>query len=186
MLKQPQKESIASNITDTSKFSVSVIGPQKTRREVINSLNEDNIQFVRYGDTQTLIVPTDQYFYFDSPKINDLCYKGLNKITELLTFYPRSAIYVAGFTDDIGSRDHKRTLSQARAEAIMTFLWAHGIAAQRMHPEGYADKHDVGDNKFIRGSAYNRRVEIQWLKSPSAAPKKVAFVGKTKFSSKTK
>ena len=53
-------------------------------------------------------------------------------------------------------------LSQARAETMLTFLWANDIHAQRLRAEGYADQHDVGDNHLIHGSAYNRRIEIQW------------------------
>ncbi len=145
---------------------------------IIKNLEKQNIQFIKYGDTQTLVVPTDQYFYFDNGRINDLAYPGLNNIVRLLKFYPQTPIYVAGFTDDVGSRKHKNKLSQARAEAMVTFLWANGIESARLHPEGYGAKHPVGDNQWIRGSAYNRRLEIQWMTAPSKH--RLAFLSKTK------
>ena len=156
------------------------IGMHKnSKKAIIKELNQQDIEFVQYGDTLTLIVPTDKYFEFNSPRLNELCYPGLINIIRLLKFYPCSPVYVAAFTDDIGSRRHKKKLSQAQAEAMLTFLWANKISAQRLHAEGYGDKHAIGDNQFIRGSAYNRRLEIQWLNA-SSPQQPVAYVGKTK------
>lgn len=133
-----------------------------TKHALLNEIQHQDIQYIKYGDTITLLVPTDRYFQFNSPLLNDICYPGLNNIVKLLKYSPQSPVYVAGFTDDVGSRHHKRMLSQARAETMLTFLWANDIHAQRLRAEGYADQHDVGDNHLIHGSAYNRRIEIQW------------------------
>ncbi|KTD23262.1 C-OmpA-like family protein CmpA [Legionella londiniensis] len=152
---------------------------KNSKKAIIHELKQQDIEFVQYGDTLTLIVPTDKYFEFNSPRLNDICYPGLINIIRLLKFYPCTPIYVAGFTDDIGSRRHKKMLSQAQAETMLTFLWANNIDAHRLHAEGYADKYAIGDNKLIRGSAYNRRIEIQWLNA--AAPQKpLSFMGVTK------
>ncbi|WP_058535789.1 C-OmpA-like family protein CmpA [Legionella saoudiensis] len=133
------------------------------RHRIIRNLNKCDIQFVQYGDTMTLIIPTDKYFMFESPRLNEIRYVGLNHIIDLLRLYPDNPIYVAGFTDNVGTEYRKDRLSQAQAETMMTFLWANGIQATRLHPEGYGDKNSVGDNAFIHGSAFNRRIEIQWF-----------------------
>ena len=140
---------------------------------VIKDLQKNDIEFVQYGDTNVLIVPTDHYFQFNSPKLNDICYQGLNNIIKLLQFYPSSTIYVAAFTDNVGSREHKKRLSQGQAETMLTFLWAHNIAAKRLKAEGYGDQFAVGDNHIIHGSAFNRRIEIQWV-NETAAPREPA------------
>lgn len=156
----------------------SAIGLSKTTKNaLIADLLKYDIQFEQYGDTMTLIVPTDRYFVFNSPHLSDLCYDGLNDIVKLLKHYPCSQIYIASFTDDVGSRYHKKMLSQARAESMLTFLWANNISAQRLQADGYGDKHDVGDNQLIHGSAHNRRLEIQWANAPAVAPA-VAYSGK--------
>ena len=134
-----------------------------SKPSLVKELRKQNIQFVEYGDTMTLIVPTDKYFMFQSPRLTELCYPGLNNIVRLLKLYPQSPVYVAGFTDNVGSRFHKRMLSQAQAETILTFLWAKGIQAYRLKAEGYGDKNPVSENKLIHGSAQNRRIEIQWF-----------------------
>ena len=145
-----------------------LISAYKNRKAaLIKRLSHEDIEFIRYGDTITLIVPTDHYYLFESPRLNDICYPGLNDIVKLIQNYPCTPIYVAVFTDEVGTRHHKNMLSQAQAETMITFLWASGIPAQRLHAEGYGSQHAVGDNHWIHGSAFNRRIEIQWLDAPS-------------------
>lgn len=134
-----------------------------SQKALVRDLTRYDIQYIAYGDTHELVIPTDRYFEFDSHRLNDQCYVGLMDIIQLLKYYPCSIFYVAGFTDDVGSRHHKNKLSQSRADAMTTFLWSYGIRAQALHSEGYGDKFPVGDNHITHGSAYNRRVEIQWV-----------------------
>lgn len=153
---------------------------KNSKPALIRALQQQDIEFIKYGDTKTLIMPTDKYYIFDTPKLNPICFEGLVNIIKLLKSYPCSTVYVAGFTDDVGSRYHKKMLSQARAETMLTFLWANGIRAQLLHAEGYGDKHAVGDNHLIRGSAYNRRIEIQWFKCTTQAEEPTPYIGATK------
>ena len=141
----------------------SIVGVYRVNKHgIVSELQKQDIQFVEYGDTLTLVVPTDHYFQFNSSRLNELCFAGLNNIVKLLKFYPCSRIYVAAFTDNVGSKHHKRMLSQAQAETMIGFLWAHNIPAKLLKAEGFADKNTIGDNQWIHGSAYNRRLEIQW------------------------
>lgn len=136
---------------------------RETKPSLIKQLKRQSIQFVEYGDTMTLIVPTDKYFMFMSPRLNELCYPGLENIIKLLKLYPKSPIYVAGFTDNVGSRKNKKLLSQAQAETMLSYLWSKGIQSARLKAEGYGDKNGIADNNVIHGSADNRRIEIQWF-----------------------
>ena len=136
---------------------------KETKPAIVKQLKKESIQFVEYGDTMVLVIPTDKYFMFMSPRLNELCYPGLMNVIKLLKLYPQSPIYVAGFTDNVGSRRHKKLISQAQAETMMTYLWANGIRSIQLKAEGYGDKNTIGDNKIVHGSAYNRRIEIQWF-----------------------
>jgi len=134
-----------------------------SKKHLIKELQKQDIQYVQYGDTMTLIIPTDKYFMINSPRLNELLYPGLTNVVRLLRLYPKNPIYVAGFTDNVGSARHKKLMSQAQAETILSYLWANGIAAERLKAEGYGDKNDISDNNIIHGSAQNRRIEIQWF-----------------------
>lgn len=138
-----------------------------TGARLMTELSLRQIQAVEYGDRITLIVPTDRYFVFNTPQLNEICYPGLATIVRLVKTYPGTAVYVAGFTDSIGSPHNKKMLSQAQAEAMVTFLWANGIPAHVLTAEGYADQYSVADNRLVHGSAQNRRLEIQWVKHPA-------------------
>lgn len=136
---------------------------QTSSRKLLMRLEKSDIQLVQYGDTTTLIIPTDKYYRFNTAHFNELCYEGLNTMLLFLKTQPCGKIYVAAFTDNIGSKEHKKKLSQAQAETMLTFLWASGIPAEQLQSEGFADKNTIGDNQIIHGSAYNRRIEIQWV-----------------------
>ena len=152
--------------------SMTALTMSETNREaVLRDLNKDNIQFVQYGDKCTLLVPTDRFYIFNSPDFNNICYKGLNDIIRLISFYPKSKFYVAGFTDEIGDPYKNVKLSKARAETMLTFLWAHNIPAEFLQAQGFGDRFSIGDNFLIRGSAYNRRIEIQWYAAKPEKPK---------------
>jgi outer membrane protein OmpA-like peptidoglycan-associated protein len=141
---------------------------QASQPYIIKQLQKQSIQFLQYGDTVTLVVPTDKYFLINSARLNELCYPGLNNIVRLLTFYPKVPIYVVGFTDNVGSTCHKIRMSKARAETMMSFLWANGIQSHRLKTIGYGEYHNIADNAFIHSSAYNRRIEIQWVVGTTA------------------
>lgn len=147
---------------------------------LIKKLADEDIQFVVYGDTNTLIIPTDRYYEFNSTQFNELCYVGLNHILSLLKLYPCSIIYVAAFTDNIGSKHHKERLTQGRADRMLTFLWANGYKQSQLKAEGYGDKHPVSNNAIIHGSAQNRRIELQWYNNTSCKLPQKAIVSMTK------
>lgn len=149
-----------------------------SKKPFLDELNAHQIEYITYGDTITLVVPTDLYFVFNSARLNQLCYPGLACLVKLVKTFPNCPIYVAGFTDSVGSRKHKKKLSQARAEAMVTFLWAYGVSSRRLHAEGYGDSYPVSNNKLIHGSAQNRRLEIQLFTSCPFA--EIPFIGYVK------
>jgi len=171
---------------DMRPFGPSAIFPTSMRAALIKKLNREGIQFVKYGDQNTLVIPTDRFYIFNSPHLNDICYPGLNDSVALIKTHHYGKIYVAGFTDNVGTEEQKDKLSTARAETMLTFLWANNIPAEKLLAEGYGKEHSIGDNHYIHSSAYNRRIEIQWSSETSQqtcsrkATKKVAASRMTK------
>lgn len=147
-----------------------------SKSHLIKQLQKQDIVFIEYGDTISLIVPVDKYFVFNSARLNEVCYPGLNNIVRLIKRYPPNPVYIAGFTDNVGSTYNKNMMSQAQAETMLSFLWANGIHSARLKAEGYGEKFAVSDNALIHGSAQNRRIEIQWFTGLIAqAPSPVFF-----------
>lgn len=154
------------------------IGKYKDSKDyLIKELQRQRVQYIEYGDLITIILPTDKYFFFNSAHFKQPCFSVLDHIIKLIQLNPECPIYVAGFTDSVGSRAHKNKLSQARAEAVVAFLWANQLSAFRLNPEGYGDKNDVADNTLIHGSAHNRRIEIQFMKKCPPHPEIPSYQG---------
>jgi outer membrane protein OmpA-like peptidoglycan-associated protein len=84
--------------------------------------------------------------------------------------FPCSRVTVASFSDDVGKRVIREKLTKARAKTMVTFLWAHGIPAEHLTSESFGAHFAVGNNAIIHGSAYNRRIEIQWWTGKNPPP----------------
>ena len=67
---------------------------------------------------------------------------------------------VIGYTADIGTRESQQDLSVKRAKAVVDFLAAHGIGAERFLYEGRGAAEPVAPSDTEENMAKNRRVEI--------------------------
>jgi OOP family OmpA-OmpF porin len=73
----------------------------------------------------------------------------------------RKRYEIAGHTDASGSPEKNRTLSQARAEAVKSFLVSHGVAATRLEAKGYGAEGLVVPD--APNDPRNRRIEARLL-----------------------
>jgi len=85
----------------------------------------------------------------------------LEKVLALLKARPDLKLEVQGHTDNVGGDDYNQKLSESRANAVLEWLRAKGIAADRLTAHGYGLKAPIADNGSDEGRAKNRRVEIK-------------------------
>jgi outer membrane protein OmpA-like peptidoglycan-associated protein len=74
---------------------------------------------------------------------------------DLTSTYPTATATIAGYTSPEGTASYNMALSQARAQAVASYLEACGVGASRLSAHGYGD-HD----QIPGGWALNRRVVI--------------------------
>ena len=101
--------------------------------------------------------------YFDTDKavIKPESEPALIEIAKLLQADPALRLFVVGHTDNVGSFDHNRKLSEARAESVtQALVGKHGVAAARLRPFGVGPTSPVASNQTEEGRAKNRRVEL--------------------------
>jgi outer membrane protein OmpA-like peptidoglycan-associated protein len=91
-------------------------------------------------------------------------YEQLNKITSFLKNNPLLRIEISGHTDNIGSFEYNKKLSELRAIAVQEYLFAKGVKKHRLEARGYSYKRPIADNSTFEGRAANRRVEFEVIK----------------------
>ncbi len=115
---------------------------------------------IEIGET---IILRNVYFEFDKTELLPYSYAELNKIYDILMMYPNMKIEISGHTDNIGSEAYNQALSEARAKAVLEYLYQKGIDLKRMRYVGYGSKISIADNLLPEGRKLNRRVEIKIL-----------------------
>ena len=85
----------------------------------------------------------------------------LDQMSEALKKLNGIKVEVIGHTDNAGSRAGNLSLSQARAEAVKTYVAARGIRAESIAVSGEGPDRPVADNRTPDGKARNRRIEFK-------------------------
>lgn len=101
--------------------------------------------------------------HFDSDKavIKKESYSMIEEIAKLLAAEPDLKLRVVGHTDNEGSFEYNRDLSQRRAEAVVSRLRdTHGVAADRLSALGASYSSPIESNRTEEGRAKNRRVTL--------------------------
>lgn len=101
------------------------------------------------------------YFDTDKADIKPESKPALDEIAKLLKNRATLKLYVVGHTDMTASLEHNRTLSAARAQAVVKALVTdYGIAAARLEGHGVGPLAPAASNASAEGRAKNRRVEL--------------------------
>ena len=121
-------------------------------------------------------LPSDLLFEFNSSELRESARLGLMKLALLMDRNPALYCWIEGHTDLIGGDAFNMKLSQARADAVKTYL----VQSMRMDPKriiarGFGRRQPIvmaGDQK---AQAPNRRVEIRMRKTPPGAGPEAAI-----------
>lgn len=108
----------------------------------------------------TVLVLRDVRFERSSAELNANFQPDLEQLARTLKT-SEVRIRIAGHTDGEGSAERNQTLSEARAQAVMDYLLALGIAQQRMEAVGFGMTRPIASNETPEGRALNRRTEIE-------------------------
>ena len=97
---------------------------------------EHVLQFPLASITAPVLI--DNIFYdFDKATLRPESTTSLDELVKLLNENPNVTIELSAHTDYRGGEEYNKKLSQKRAEAVVNYLIAHGIASDRLTPVGY-------------------------------------------------
>lgn len=127
-------------------------------------------QLIAFVEDATKVVDKTTWFNFDrltfetgSTKIDvEKSKEQLANIVEILKAFPALTLKVGGYTDNDGSADANKKISQQRAEAVVAALIEAGIAKERLEAEGYGPEFPVcAANDTPECKAQNRRIAVR-------------------------
>jgi outer membrane protein OmpA-like peptidoglycan-associated protein len=73
---------------------------------------------------------------------------------------PTLKIEIQGHTDNTGTDEKNKALSENRAKSVYQYLIDKGVSAGRLSYKGYASSKPIGPNNTESGRAKNRRTEF--------------------------
>jgi outer membrane protein OmpA-like peptidoglycan-associated protein len=118
----------------------------------MNNLVQDSITF------------PEIYFKTNSATIDESFYSELNKVVEKLSKTNFHSLEVVGYTDNQGTDEFNKKLSEQRAESISAYFESKKIAKEKISMKGLGASNPVADNFTEEGRKRNRRVVIYILK----------------------
>lgn len=119
--------------------------------------------FISVG-TDVVRVLQQVHFAFGTAQILPDSFPVLTEVADYLKSNKAiKKMSIEGHTDNRGSAAYNKTLSQARANAVMNWLIQHGVEANRLEAHGYGLERPIESNDTDEGRAKNRRVEFKIL-----------------------
>jgi OOP family OmpA-OmpF porin len=100
------------------------------------------------------------YFAWDQAVLQDISFPVLDEVVQALKDNIGFRVQVEGHTSSEGADDHNQTLSEKRADAVLDYLVAHGIAKERLVSKGFSSSVPADTNATVAGRENNRRVEF--------------------------
>lgn len=101
------------------------------------------------------------FFDTDSASVRQESEATLQEIAKLFQQQPDLNLLVIGHTDNAGTFEYNRNLSQNRAQSVVDELSAkYAVSPERLVPFGVSYASPVSSNATAEGQALNRRVEL--------------------------
>lgn len=118
------------------------------------------VEVERSGEQIKLTMPENITFATGRHDLSAQAQNALLDAAKTLATYVDTTLTVVGHTDSTGSDAINNPLSTRRAQAVADFLYAQGVAANRMSVIGQGSRQPIASNASEAGRAQNRRVEI--------------------------
>lgn len=112
-------------------------------------------------DVGSVIRLNNLFFDTDKSALRQQSETELRRLIAMLTSVPTMRIVIEGHTDDRGTDEHNKALSQLRADAVMAYLLEHGITKDRCTAEGYGKSRPLSTSTAATDRQKNRRVDFR-------------------------
>jgi outer membrane protein OmpA-like peptidoglycan-associated protein len=101
------------------------------------------------------------FFDYGKAILTEASIKELNMLYQMLIDKPNMKIEISGQTDNRGTEQVNKILSERRAKAVVDFLIRNGINPARLSYVGYGYGQPIAPNTTPEGRRQNRRTEFK-------------------------
>jgi len=153
-------EELTNQRTEISQ-KVEAMNQFRQRFDTINNLfTSEEARVIRDGNI-AIIRLKGLNFDVGNSEIKPEHFEILTKVKRAINTFPKSKVTVEGHTDSQGGDELNMTLSQERADAVMSYLLANmDIEPLRMEAKGYGETNPIANNETAQGRKLNRRIDI--------------------------
>jgi outer membrane protein OmpA-like peptidoglycan-associated protein/tetratricopeptide (TPR) repeat protein len=121
-------------------------------------LKDIPLQPIQVGNS---IVLKNVFYETDSYALKKESVTELNKVVRFLQTNPAIRIEISGHTDNTGTEEYNRILSENRAKTVAAYLLNASIEPGRIVHKGYGMSSPASQNETEAGKAQNRRTELK-------------------------
>jgi outer membrane protein OmpA-like peptidoglycan-associated protein len=114
------------------------------------------------NDAIKFALQSEVLFGKDSSKLSPEADERIADVAKEIERNGATEVNVFGFTDNLGSYAHGKTLSKARAQAVQKTLAPELGSDVSYNVRGYSEDYPIADNSTEEGRKKNRRVEISF------------------------
>ncbi|HZS54087.1 MAG TPA: OmpA family protein [Bryobacteraceae bacterium] len=157
-----QMENRQGQLEDQEKQTQQQVTQVKTEADQANQGVVDVNGRVSNLDNYTQTDKKTVYFKYGSSALTDESKQTLDQLAQETQNDKAYIIEVAGFADPTGKASRNQTLSEQRAQAVITYLEQSGNVPIRriLTPAGMGTTHQVNDNRTAQDRQQNRRVDV--------------------------
>jgi len=127
--------------------------------DIVVAVGLDNLYETLVSDGE--VTTRGIFFDSDSDRLRPESTPVLEELATALRDHADLKVLIEGHTDSQGEEAHNQDLSERRARAVVAWLTAQGIAADRLGSAGKGESVPVADNATVEGRQQNRRVVIR-------------------------
>jgi outer membrane protein OmpA-like peptidoglycan-associated protein len=109
------------------------------------------------------IILKNIFFDFNKTTIRTESINELERLVLMLVKTPTLKVELGSHTDNKGTDEYNKKLSQARSESVVNYLISKGIAVDRLVAKGYSESAPIATNETEEGRQENRRTEFKIL-----------------------
>jgi outer membrane protein OmpA-like peptidoglycan-associated protein len=140
------------------------------RDTVVNTIEKNNTitkveeKTVFTNNERELILnaePEVVLFDVGSFMIKSVYFPKLISLSNKYKKYPELKISIQGYTDNTGSVEKNKILSDNRANAVKVYLMNHGVSKNAFSIDSYGSENPLAENKTKQGKSQNRRVVVK-------------------------